>query len=512
MNTSRSRFIFFATACYTLLSLAWIYLSDQLLLLTSNVDTMLWLSTAKGGFFVFASSAGFFLALGAVPAAPDRQASILESLVAGNIQSKRMQWLSYLFASLITLAMLLVRQNIAVNFESRPLLILFMLPIVLSAVIGGLGPGLLSTLIAAIGLKYLAIPQLHSVSFAASYDLIQWLILIANGIVVSLISETLRRSMVKIEINRNLLNAVVSGTSDAIFVKDMQGNYLLANASAAQITGKSSAEIIGNNDFFLFPDATARELMATDQAIIAAGQTQTHEEQIITHDGKELAFLVTKGPVYNPAGETVGLFGISRNISQRKQAEERLRLALEASSEGLWDWDLRTGNVFRSARYYELVGHGAGDELVDLEFFKSTVYAEDLPNVLTNIEEHRTGNSSKLDFECRMQTSTGELKWFGVRGKAVEHDADGVPLRIIGTITDISIRKQGEEIMRQQTENLAQRNAELERFNRAMIGRELDMIELKQQINGLSEKLGIPPPYSLDFVNQGINKPDVDDS
>ena len=87
------------------------------------------------------------------------------------------------------------------------------------------------------------------------------------------------------------------------------------------------------------------------------------------------------------------------------------------------------------------------------------------------------------------------------RGRVVERDSWKTPLRMIGTITDISARKAVEEALRRQTEELAERNAELERFNLAAVGREWDMIALKRRINELSGKLGQEPPFSLSFLD-----------
>ncbi len=72
---------------------------------------------------------------------------------------------------------------------------------------------------------------------------------------------------------------------------------------------------------------------------------------------------------------------------------------------------------------------------------------------------------------------------------------------MIGTISDISARKAVEEALRRQTHELAQRNEELERFNRATVGRELDMIALKQQVNELARQLGKEPIYPLAFLD-----------
>jgi hypothetical protein len=110
---------------------------------------------------------------------------------------------------------------------------------------------------------------------------------------------------------------------------------------------------------------------------------------------------------------------------------------------------------------------------------------------------HLQGRSPVSEFDYRLVTASGQVKWMRGKGQIVRRDDQGRPLRAIGTITDISERKATEDSMRRQTEELAARNAELERFNRATVGRELDMIALKQQINALSRQLGAEPPYAV---------------
>lgn len=128
--TARDRFILLATAGYTAMALAWIFLSDQLLSVFADMGSIVWLSTVKGGFFVAATAAGFFFALRAVPSIHSGgRETLLDALAIGVGAGQRPQWLVYAFAVVITLAMLLVCQGISVGFGERPMLILFMLPI-----------------------------------------------------------------------------------------------------------------------------------------------------------------------------------------------------------------------------------------------------------------------------------------------------------------------------------------------------------------------------------------------
>jgi len=329
-NRPRERFILAAAAIYAVLALAWIFLSDQLLAMFADIEAIHWLSTAKGVFFVLSTTAVFYFAMHAVPNAGDsKRVNLIDNLSAG-MQSRRWpRWLLYAFAVVITLAMLLVRAKIAGSTQGQPLLlILLMLPVTLSALFGGLGPGLTATAMAALGVNFQGIAPLESMRIASNLDLFQWAMLIVNGIVISLFSEALHQAVDKAKMDRRLLDAVISGTSDAVFVKDLQGRYVLANAAAAGFVGKPVAEIIGRDDRALFPQDSAKPLMESDQAIIARAHNQTLEEQLTTLDGKVLTFLVTKGPVFGDGGQVIGLFGISRDVTElmaeRQRAQDRL--------------------------------------------------------------------------------------------------------------------------------------------------------------------------------------------
>lgn len=304
-----------------------------------------------------------------------------------------------------------------------------------------------------------------------------------------------------------LLAAIADSSDDAIFAKDLNGRYTLFNRAASQFVGKPAGDVLGCDDRAIFPAEQAERLIAAGRKVIAENRSYSEEEVLDTADGQRV-FLATKGTLCDAEGQVIGIFGISRDITALKASEaalaaseERLRLALEASRDGLWDWDLRSGAVYRSQRYYELTGYWPDEATADFEFFRRMVHQDDLARVMQNIDAHRQGRSPAIEYDFRLVTRTGAIRWMQVRGRAVERDGGGVPLRIIGTMTDIGARKEAEADLRQQADELARRNAELERFNRATVGRELDIIALKQQVNRLSGQLGLAPPFALDFLD-----------
>ncbi len=121
----------------------------------------------------------------------------------------------------------------------------------------------------------------------------------------------------------DLLNAVAAGTTDAVFVKDSAGRYLLFNEAAARFVGRPAAEAIGQDDTALFDPESAKQVMANDRAVRDSGLTHTKEERL-TAAGVTRTYLATKAPYRDGQGNITGTIGISRDISERKQAEESL--------------------------------------------------------------------------------------------------------------------------------------------------------------------------------------------
>jgi PAS domain S-box-containing protein len=128
----------------------------------------------------------------------------------------------------------------------------------------------------------------------------------------------------KIRDSYNLLKGVINGTSDLIFVKDLQGKHLLVNSAYITVIGKSFEEVKGKTDLVVFPPELAQKIMELDQKIMVNGMAKTFEETVIIK-GEEKTFLTTKTPLRDGQGNVVGIVGITRDISDRKLAEEALQ-------------------------------------------------------------------------------------------------------------------------------------------------------------------------------------------
>lgn len=309
-----------------------------------------------------------------------------------------------------------------------------------------------------------------------------------------------------------LLGAIADASSDAIFAKDRSGRYLLFNRAAEQVTGKRAAEILGHDDHLLFPPEEAELVMANDREVMRSQSVTTFEERLQTEQGYRV-FLATKGPLPDADGQIIGMFGISRDITERdraaevlRQSEQRFQDIVAASTDWIWEVDSEWRYTYVSDSVARLLGYPAAEllgktlfELMPVDeaehIRKFLTYAAARQQPIRNLETISRSRDGSL---CQMLTSATPII-----------DADGRLQGYRGLNHDVTDKKFTELFLRQQAEELGQRNEELERFNRAMVGREIDMIELKKTVNALARELGREPPHRLGFLDAEAPPPEL---
>ena len=135
-------------------------------------------------------------------------------------------------------------------------------------------------------------------------------------------------------------------------------------------------------------------------------------------------------------------------IKRVYESEEKYRLAMDAAQEGLWDWDVGTGEVYYSPGWMSIIGEARTD--ADYSFWEERLHPEDKEHTLLSLRLHLAGRTPDWQEEHRLRRSDGSWVWVLGRGQVVKRDADGNPLRMIGTLIDIESQKANEEIIWQQ--------------------------------------------------------------
>jgi PAS domain S-box-containing protein len=335
----RQSFILKATLGYVAVSATWIAVSDRVLAIFVDVNSMAGMATLKGLLYVLITSLVLFHVLHNVPEdRPRLTGNLLESFAQVHSETRFPRWLIYVCAIMMTLLMLWIRVRIGHSFGEHQLLILFVLPISVSALLGGLGPGITATLISVVGVVYFTMDPIENFLGKSNINTFQWMALLALGLLMSWLSESLHRSLRSVAASRTLLDAVISGTSDAVYVKDKDGRYLMLNDAAARFVGKPRTEVLGRDDRFVFPAQTAEQVMQVDRAIMASGETRALEEHCDTFGGQKFTFRSIKGALKGSDGKTTGLFGIAHDLTERMAAEEALRAS-----------ELRFATIFRAS-------------------------------------------------------------------------------------------------------------------------------------------------------------------
>lgn len=125
-------------------------------------------------------------------------------------------------------------------------------------------------------------------------------------------------------------------------------------------------------------------------------------------------------------------------------SEQRWKFALEGSGDGVWDWDIEKNEVIRSSRWKTMLGMEDWEMGPELEAWKERIHPEDVSRVLSDLEKYMNGETTQYINEHRLLCKDGSWKWILARGMVVDWAADGRPLRMVGTHTDITKLKESE--------------------------------------------------------------------
>jgi len=262
------------------------------------------------------------------------------------------------------------------------------------------------------------------------------------------VEESLRKS-------ENLYRTTIDVMVDYIHVVDRDLKITLANIAFKNwiVNLKIDNEPTGKSLRELFPFLTD-SVYAEYEKVFATGEPLLTEESNIL-DGREIFTETRKIPIFD--GNQVKLvMTVIRDTTKEKMEhramvknEGRLELALEASSDGIWEWWIDSGKTYFSPRYYTMLGYEPGEFSATFESWVNLLHPEDREQAIAVVTDHVTNKIEKYELEFRLKTKEGDWKWIYARGKFVEWDKDGKPLRMVGTHIDITERKEAEKALKE---------------------------------------------------------------
>lgn len=276
--------------------------------------------------------------------------------------------------------------------------------------------------------------------------------------IVREISER-KRAEKQIRERDRLFYAVMESTASFVHVRDINGRYLYVNKEYEHVFECKNDAIRGKSYTEVLDPELAAIAAHFEKQIIATGKSIRTETKVQRSDG-ERVFLVIRSPLFDEQGTVIGTCGVGSDItamrklekdmeqtlSALRESEERWSFALEGSGDGVWDWDIPNNVVLLSKRGKAMLGYEEHEVGNGNNEWDTRVHPDDKQAAVAALQDNLDGKTESFTNEHRVRCKDGSYIWLLDRGKVVERSADGKPLRVIGTHTNITARKNMERI------------------------------------------------------------------
>jgi PAS domain S-box-containing protein len=265
------------------------------------------------------------------------------------------------------------------------------------------------------------------------------------------------------EASANLLREAVSSIAQGFTIYDEQDRLVHCNEAYLRFYDSSRDLIVPGNTF----EEIVRRGAERGQYAEAIGnvdawvrqrvaQHQSANGEVIEQrlaDGRWLLIVEYRTPSGYIVGNRIEITELKTATEALAASEQRWHLAVSGANDGIWDWEPQSGKVYFSERWKTMLGY-SGDEIGDtLEEWISRIHPDDLERAMAEVQKHLRGETAFYECEHRLRCKNGDYKWILDRGRA-QIDEDGQPLRVAGSHTDITERRNAEAVIRDRTEQL----------------------------------------------------------
>jgi PAS domain S-box-containing protein len=293
------------------------------------------------------------------------------------------------------------------------------------------------------------------------------------------------------------LRAIIDAEPECVKLLDAEGRLLTMNpAGLAMIEADAPEQVVGESVLTVVAPEY-RDAFAALTRRVFQGESGTLEFEIIGLKGTRRWLETHAVPLRDPQGGITALLGITRDVTKRKHAEralrdseERLRLVSRATTDVVWDWDLVTDALWWGGGVQTLFGYAPEEIEPGSESWHSRLHPADRERVITQLRSAIDGGGTFWSDEYRFRRRDGTYADIYDRGYVI-HDADGRPVRMVGSMLDVTERKRAEAQLR----NLATRLEAIREEERTRIAREIHdqlgqaLTALKMDLAWLAKKL-----------------------